>query len=73
MSLIYGEDSEETVLLRYYRDNVLSQTPEGLELIKLYYLWSPVVVRAMKQDEEFKEEIKQMIDGVLPMIEAAAE
>jgi hypothetical protein len=26
------------------------------------------MVKAMEQDEEFKEEIKQIIDGVLPMI-----
>jgi hypothetical protein len=29
------------------------------------------VVKAIEQDEEFKEEIKQMIDGVVPMIEYA--
>ena len=34
---IYGEHSEETELLRYFRDNVLNQTPEGQEIIKLYY------------------------------------
>jgi len=28
---IYGENSEETELLRKYRDNVLSKTPEGQE------------------------------------------
>ncbi len=65
---IYGEESEETELLRYYRDNVLSKTPEGRELIKLYYLWSPTIVRAMEQDEEFKEELKQMLDGGLMMM-----
>lgn len=73
MSLVYGDPSEETDLLRYYRDNVLRQTPEGRELIKLYYLWSPVIVKAMEQDEEFKGEIKQMIDGVLPMLENAVD
>ncbi len=42
-------------------------------MIKLYYLWSPVIVRAMEQDGEFKEEVKQMIDGVLLMIEGEME
>jgi hypothetical protein len=70
---IYGEYSKETELLRYFRDNVLKQTAEGRELIKLYYLWSPVIVKAMEQDEEFKEEVKQMIDAVLPMIEREVE
>ena len=65
---IYGERSEQTELLRYLRDNVLKQTPEGREIIRLYYQWSPVVVKAMEQDEKFKEEVKEMIDGVLELI-----
>jgi len=65
---IYGEQSEETELLRYFRDAVLSQTPEGQELIKLYYELSPVIVKAMKEDEKFKEDVKEMIDEVLPLI-----
>ena len=56
-------------ILRYFRDNILSKTPEGQELIRLYYEWSPTVVRAMEEDEEFKEEIKELIDGVLVLIE----
>jgi hypothetical protein len=62
---IYGEYSEETELLRYLRDNVLSETPEGQEIIRLYYIWSPVVVRMMEEDEEFKSEVKTLLDGVL--------
>jgi len=68
MAVIYGEDSEQIEMLRNYRDDVLSQTSEGCELIKLYYLWSPAIVRAMEQDEEFKHEIKWIIDSILPMI-----
>jgi hypothetical protein len=66
---IYGEHSEETELLRYFRDTILCKIPEGQELIKLYYTWSPVVVKAMENDEEFKEEVKEMVDGVLELIE----
>jgi len=65
---IYGEGSEELELLRHFRDTVLNQTKEGEELIKLYYQWSPVIVKAMEEDEEFKKEVKAMIDGVLPLI-----
>ena len=54
--------------MRNYHDNVLKQTPEGQSLIKLYYQWSPVIVKAMKKDEEFKENIKKLINGVLPLI-----
>lgn len=66
--LIYGEDSEQTELLRYFRDNTLSQTPEGKEIIKLYYQLSPVIVEAMEEDEEFKEQVKDMVDGVMELI-----
>jgi hypothetical protein len=65
---LYGEHSEQTELLRYFRDNVLYTTPEGQELIRLYYEWSPVIVEMMKEDEEFKEQVKEMIDGVLELI-----
>ena len=41
----------------------------GNELIKLYYQWSPVIVRAMEADEEFKEDVKDMVDELLGMVE----
>jgi len=68
---LYGEHSEETELLRYLRDNVLSTTPEGQELIKLYYLLSPVIVEMMEKDESFKQAVKQVVDGILEVIEEA--
>jgi hypothetical protein len=65
---IYGDNSEKTQLLRYVRDNLLNTTTEGRELINLYYHWGPVIVRAMEKDEEFKEEVKEMINGVLGLV-----
>ena len=65
---IYGEYSPETEILRGYRDNILSKTSEGQEIIRLYYEWSPVIVKAMEKDEEFKEELEKIIDGVLLLI-----
>jgi len=70
---IYGEGSEEIAVLRYFRDSVLSQTTEGKKLIGLYYVWSPVIVKAMEEDEEFKAWVKEKIDSVLPMIEREME
>jgi len=69
---IYGDDSEETELLRHFRDSVLKHTPEGQEIIRLYYEWAPVIVKAMEVDEEFTGEIKEMINGILEL-ETAAE
>ena len=65
---LYGENSEETELLRNFRDNVLSQTPAGQEIIKLYYEISPAVVKAMEEDEAFKQEMKGMIDEIFLLL-----
>ena len=65
---IYGENSEEAELLRYFRDNVLKKTFEGQEIIRLYYQWSPVIVKAMEKDGQFRQEVKEIIDAILPMI-----
>lgn len=65
---LFGEYSEEVEMLRFIRDNVLSKTPEGQEIIKQYYQWSPVVAIMMEEDEEFKEDVKKMVDGVLELI-----
>jgi predicted glutamine amidotransferase len=70
---IYGEDAKQIQALRNFRDKVLNKTTEGQELIRLYYQWSPIIVEAMTQNEEFKEEIKEFIDKMLLMIEWAAE
>jgi hypothetical protein len=70
---IYGNHADATEVLRHFRDNVLSQSQEGQELIKLYYLWSPVIVQAMEEDKEFKKEVKEIINSVLPMIEKVIE
>ena len=70
---IYGEHSEETELLRYFRDNALSKTPAGQELIRLYYQWSPLIVKAIEEDEEFKVEMKETIDAILPVTEEEGE
>jgi hypothetical protein len=68
---MYGEVSEEAELLRELRDNILAQTPEGREVIRLYYQWSPVIVKAMEEDEEFKEKVQEVVDEFLLFIEEA--
>jgi hypothetical protein len=70
---IYGEHSKEVELMRYARDNILKSTSEGQELIKLYYEWSPVILKAMKKNESLKEQVKELIDGVLLLIRGYAE
>ena len=65
---LYGEHSKEVEYLRYVRDKVLRKTPEGRELIKLYYQLSPAIVSAMEEDKLFKEELREIMKGVLSMI-----
>lgn len=57
--------------IRQFRDEVLSKTPAGQEIIKLYYVLNPAVIKAMGEDEAFKKEVKEMIEGVLPSIREA--
>jgi hypothetical protein len=66
--LIYGSDSEEVELLRQFRDNVLRTTPGGQEMIRLYYELDPGIVKAMKEDGSFKEEMITLINGILPLV-----
>jgi hypothetical protein len=68
VSQIYGDASAKTELVRKFRDKILKTTPEGRDIITLYYQWGPVIVKAMKVDEDFKQEIKEMIDEILPML-----
>ena len=68
-SAVLGIDDPRLETLRSFRDEVLIQTPVGKEIIRLYYKWSPLVVKAMEEDEEFKEEVREMIDEILPLIE----
>jgi len=62
---IYGKYSKEAEHLRYLRDNALNKTSEGQEITRLYYKWSPIIVKIMNEDEEFREELKAFIDEIL--------
>jgi hypothetical protein len=65
---IYGANSAEVQVLRFVRDNILAATPEGREIISLYYQLSPVIVAAMQNDPAFKAEMKAISDGVLQLV-----
>jgi hypothetical protein len=70
---IYGEDAEETALLRLVRDELLSTTPEGQELIRLYYQWNALLARVPGDNAAIREEIKELIDAMLPVFEEMVE
>ena len=65
---IYDKGSEEIKLLRYVRDNILNQTHTGKELIRLYYEWSPAIVKIMEADKDFRQEVKDFVEEVLSLL-----
>ncbi len=65
---LYGDHSRETELLRFFRDTVLSATPGGQEIVRLYYEWGPAIVKAMEVDKKFRGEVRGMVDGIVPLI-----
>jgi hypothetical protein len=73
MALLYGDYSDETTLLRFVRDSILSKTPEGREVINLYYQWSPIIVQTMTAEENFKKELKDIIDDLLPLLDGTVD
>jgi hypothetical protein len=66
---LYGEDPETIMLLRNFRDHVLSETPEGREIIRLYYQLSPFIVKTMEKGGAFNDEMRALVEGILPVIE----
>jgi hypothetical protein len=68
---IYGEDSEQVLILKYIRDTMLQRTTEGREIINLYYTWSPFIVRLIETDHALRDEIKIAIDEFMDVIDEA--
>jgi ABC-type amino acid transport substrate-binding protein len=70
---VYGVNAEETALIRKLRDDVLSKTGEGQAFIKLYYQLSPALLQAMTENRAFKQEVKEIIDLIVPVIREGIE
>lgn len=65
---LYGVNSEEVRLLRKFRDDVAGTTPEGKQLVTLYYQWGPMLSAAIEENEAFKVEMKKLVDAFLPAL-----
>ena len=72
-TVLYGEDAEELVTLRSFRDDILAETGEGRELIKLYYLFSPALVKLLGEDQAFRKDVKEMVDEIVTMLVSMTE
>jgi len=65
---LYGEDTEQACLLRDFRDTVLSTTPQGQRLIKLYYRWSPRLAELIQSAPSLKAAVKALSDRLLAVM-----
>ena len=65
---VYGEHSEETVLLREYRDTVLSTSEAGRRMTRTYYALSPAVAEYLRNNEAARIQARKMIDSLIPAI-----
>jgi hypothetical protein len=71
---IYSENAEEVAFLRKFRDEVLSKTPSGQELISLYYRISPMLVELLEGNEVLRDTIIRLYyNWGPPIIEAMKE
>jgi len=63
--ILYGDQVRETNNLRVFRDATLNRTPEGRQLVDLYYRLSPMLIQALEHDEEFKNELRVLLDSLI--------
>jgi hypothetical protein len=65
---LYGADSEEVAQLQALRDEVLSKSATGQKLIKLYYTWSPVLAKAIREHQHYKADLRVIADKMIGLI-----
>jgi len=65
---MYGEHSEETAIFRSFRDRLLDKDPVVQELVSVYYQWSPLLIEYIEDDPALREELKEILDDLLPWI-----
>jgi hypothetical protein len=70
---LYGEGSDEIALFRKYRNHFINRGLEGEEIIKFYYTWSPLLVKAIEEDEELEKQLKELADTILFLVEEKTE
>jgi hypothetical protein len=65
-TLVYGDyDSSEVLILRDFRDNVLAKSIAGRLFIKLYYAFSPHLVKVLKNKHSIQDGIRKILDSVV--------
>ena len=64
------KDEHVLAVLRDFRDNVLSKTAGGQEIIKFYYQWGPLVAQATEEDNALGHLVKIMVAGIVPLVDS---
>lgn len=70
---LYGEGSGEVEIFRKFRNHFIDSGPEGEEIIKFYYKLSPLLVKAIEEDEELEEQLREVVDTILFLTEEKIE
>jgi hypothetical protein len=70
---IYGDGSDEIRILHAFRDTVLSKSRIGRQIIKLYYMTAPPLLKSIEGCSVWKTTVKAFIDSMLPFIKEAME
>jgi len=60
--ILYGEKAWETEALRRFRDEALITTPEGRQLVELYYRLSRLIAQVMENNGEFKNQLRALLN-----------
>lgn len=69
---LFGSGSREVRALQRFRDEVLASHAAGCGVIDLYYNISPVLKDITDNNEVMKRALKEIINGMLPLIERLA-
>ncbi|MEI6128179.1 MAG: CFI-box-CTERM domain-containing protein, partial [Pseudomonadota bacterium] len=69
---IYGNQAEETVVLKHFRDTVLTNARCGRKIIKAYYEWGPGLLVLMQQHHQVRHLLKHVVDDMIVFIKASS-
>ncbi len=68
-TMAYGSyDHPQVIVLRNYRDNVLSKSFLGIEFIQFYYKYSPVLVEKLKDKPVVNKIIKSVLNIFISLV-----
>ena len=69
-TMAYGDyDHPQVVRLRLFRDQTLAKTWLGRSFIKLYYKYSPLMVRKLKNNHTVNKLVRSCLDGFIKQMD----